>query len=36
MTQPAVIRVDYCHAHAHTHAHAAVWRALTDPELHAR
>ena len=32
MTQPAVIQVD----HVYTHAPAAVWRALTDPELHAR
>jgi uncharacterized protein YndB with AHSA1/START domain len=32
MTQPARIQLD----HLYAHPPAAVWRALTDPELHAR
>jgi uncharacterized protein YndB with AHSA1/START domain len=32
MTRPAVIQLD----HFYHHAPAAVWKALTDPELHAR
>ncbi len=32
MTRPAVIQLD----HFYDHAPAAVWKALTDPELHAR
>ena len=32
MTQPAIIRLD----HVYAHPPAAVWKALTDPELHAK
>jgi uncharacterized protein YndB with AHSA1/START domain len=32
MAAPAVIKLD----HLYAHAPSAVWRALTDPELHAR
>ena len=32
MSQPAVIHLD----HYYSHPPASVWKALTDPELHAR